>query len=556
MGRVGAAFKIGLGILTGKIRPVSSTSGAAAGARAYHDGGYGGGYGGSMSAGGKWPFSPAGMGGGIHLNHTRIRQHARRAMHDSPDARAIIERKVDAISGTGLRLEPTPDAGILGITQETATEWAKDVSSRFSLWATDKKAHRSEVMTFNQAQWLYTLFKERDNDIFVRLMYSADTSLQNPLQFGFLDPDQIRGYAYTSSYGGHHQEDGIERDARGRETGYKIQIYNREKKTYEQKTIPARGSRSGRIFMLHGYRPEYAGQGRGLSKLAPVLQDMMDWSDYKSAHIIQAKSQASITGFVEPSNDADASAPFEGLATAGGAGPAGDSFAADGAEDVFDRSGFECYEVPEATFSRPAGYMIQDLAKGETIKFANPNAPITSYDRFSDAFVGGISSALGTPIEVVKFKFANNFSASRATLLLFQRVIELERDDMVADFCGPAYEMWLSGEIAAGRVIAPGWNDPRLRRAWLKATWGGTPVPDIDPKKLADARETNLLIGATNAEREAQQHSGMSAADNIAINNREYANYEPLPFKSSGAAPAEPESPGGNPNDDEESEND
>jgi hypothetical protein len=80
-----------------------------------------------------------------------------------------------------------------------------------------------------------------------------------------------------------------------------------------------------------------------------------------------------------------------------------------------------------------------------------------------------------------------------------------------------------------------------LKKAWLKATWRGTPVPDIDPGKLAKARKDNLEVGATNIERESQLNSGMSADDNISINNNVYKNYEELPFLSSGNP--EPEEP-------------
>jgi hypothetical protein len=91
----------------------------------------------------------------------------------------------------------------------------------------------------------------------------------------------------------------------------------------------------------------------------------------------------------------------------------------------------------------------------------------------------------------------------------------------------------LSGEIASGRVSAPGWSDPRLRQAWLKNSWRGTPVPDIDPGKLANAVETKLRIATTNVEHESQLNNGLSAEDNISINNRIFAEYQPLPFDSS-----------------------
>lgn len=493
----------------------------------------GSGYGsyGAGTAGGKWPYSLSAPGSGLIIDHWRTRQMARVAMQDSPQGRSIVERKTDAVAGIGLRLEPTPDTAVLGITPKQAAQWAREVSARFNLWAADKEQHRSATLTFNQAQRLYTYFKERDNDIFMRLYYSPDRALQNPLQFEFLDPNQIRGDTYTTSYGYQQSHDGIERDSRGRETAYQVQVRQKDG-SYKSETIRAKGPRSGRVFMLHGYQPEYAGQGRGFTKLAPIIQDLENYTDFSSAHIKMAINQAQIVGWVKPSDDEDAQPVMDGNLTAHGAGPAGSNFSAEGTSEVgaLGPSDFRCYELPEATFSQPGSTFIQDLAKGSDITLANPNAPTTTFESFQKAFLTSLSSASGVPLEVVHMQFGNSFSASRATLLLFQRIVEIERQDMVADMLDPIYTMWLSGEIAAGRVIALGWTDPRIKQAWLKSTWRGTPVPDIDPGKLAKARRDNLETAVTNVEFEAQNHSGKSAEDNIAINNLAYREYEMLPF--------------------------
>lgn len=514
-----------------------------------HGGGYGsGGYGhGGMSDGSKYPHGFSGAG--LFLNHSQLMQKARLAMQDSSQGRAIVDRKVDAIAHTGLRLEPTPEAGVLGVSQEEASEWARDVAARFHLWSGSRGQHRAETMTFYQAQRLFAYFKERENDVFLRLYYSPDNRLQNPLQFEFLDPAQITGHGFTNSYGFAYRHDGIDRDSRGREVAYNVRVYDGSRNAYEHVTIKARGPKSGRIFMLHGWSPEYAGQGRGFTKLAPILQELESLTDFTNAHIKQAINQAQFVMWVVPSKDEDAEPVIDGNLTAHGRRLAGGEFSAESTSGDPLVGDPQCYDFPEATTSQPGGWVIQSLSKGADIKMADPNTPSTTYDKFIDAFLKGLSACSGTPLEVVHMKFANNFSASRATLLLFQRIVEIEREDMGADLLNPIYEMWLAGEIAAGRIFAPGWSDPRLRHAWLNSTWRGSPVPDIDPGKLAKARRDNLETGVTNVEREAQQHTGMSAADNIAINNRVFKEYQRLPF-SKEVAPA-----GKKPDDDETEDN-
>jgi capsid protein len=496
--------------------------------------------GGGQDSGAKSHMGMSRRGSSLQLDHHGLRQNGRIAMQDSPQGRAIVERKTDAVAYTGLKLEPTPEIQVLGITQEEAAAWAKNTGARFNLWANDKTAHRAEEMTFDQAQWLYAFWKSRDNDVFIRLYYdNKSKNLQNPLQFEFIDPDQIRGHAYTSSHGFQFTDDGIIRDSRGRATGYKVQVKELVSTTnginqyrYKQVTIDKK-NRAGRVFMLHGFKPEYQGQGRGFTPLAPILQELQNATDFSLAHIKYAISRSRFVAWIKPSEEEDAKQILETTGTAFGDGPADDNFKSppENATETDEYLGdIQCHNIPESTFANPDPIFIQNLLRGQDIKFPTDSAAAQMYGQFMESFVGDLSACMGTPLEVVKMKFGNSFSASRATLLLFQRIVEIERADQEADLNNPIYEMWLSGEIGAGRITAPGWSDPRLKKAWLKATWRGTPVPDIDPGKLAKARKDNLEVGATNIERESQLNSGMSADDNIAINNNAYKNYVPPPF--------------------------
>lgn len=492
------------------------------------------------SGGSKWPAGLSATGSPTAIHHHTARQNARVAMQENVQARAIVERFADTVADNGLRLELTPKIELLGISREEATAKARDIEARFDLWARDKRQHRSETLTFYQSQNLYAHWQQRDNDIFVRLYYSPEKNLQNPLQFEFVDPDQIRGDAYTTTYGFQFRNDGIKRDNRGREVGYTVWI-RKEDGAYEPVTIPARGEKSGRLFMLHGFRPEYAGQGRGFSRLAHAIQELENITDFSAAAIKKAINQSNIVGFVEPSKDEDAENPFAGMLTAQGAGPAAEQFGArpapaDTAQNVTAESlqRVECYQVPEATTDTPGSMFITNLTKGSTIKFMPNTAPGDSFNTFVDAFAGHLSASLSIPLEVVLMKFGQNYSASRATLLLFWRVCQIWRAEMASDYLDPVLEMWLSGEIASSRVSLPGWTDPRLRAAWLSCNWIGAPPPDIDPSKTADARRKNIEIGVTNLEREARDHNGSSAAANIEKNRQLYDDFPVAPWTVTG----------------------
>ena len=90
----------------------------------------------------------------------------------------------------------------------------------------------------------------------------------------------------------------------------------------------------------------------------------------------------------------------------------------------------------------------------------------------------------------------------------------MARKDMATEYLDPTYRMWLAGEIAAGRVSAPGWLDPIRKAAWCAGRWAGPPMPNIDPSKTADADMKYISIGAQTLDRTARNHNGSSGQAN------------------------------------------
>jgi len=170
------------------------------------------------------------------------------------------------------------------------------------------------------------------------------------------------------------------------------------------------------------------------------------------------------------------------------------------------------------------------LKEGESLEPFKDTAPAESYEKFVGAFLSHLSASVGMPLEVLLMKFSESYSASRASLILFWRVAEIWRKELIADFLHPVYESWLAGEIAAGRIQAPGWSDPRLRAAWLSSSWVGIPMPNIDPMKTAKADKTYVEIGAQTLDRVARNHNGSDGSMNRAKLAREYAELPSAPW--------------------------
>jgi lambda family phage portal protein len=424
-------------------------------------------------------------------------------------------------------------ASVLGISPDAAREWADDVAQRFHLYFSSKQVSRSETETGYQLQRLAGLFQQRDNDYFARLYYSNRRDLQNPLQLQFLDADQIGdGYGWTSTYGEQLAKDGIIRDTAGREIAYKVRVQNRDQ-SYKWVTVPAMGARSGRKFMLHGYRAEYPGQGRGFARFAHAIQEFENLTDFTSAQIKKAINQANLTMYVKPSPDNVASNPMENLVTQH-AGPASSEY---GATPSTTTSALPLDEMvkyvplPEATDRIPGSVGVFNLQEGEDIKPFESSAPADSYDKFVDAFTAHLAASAGMPIEVLLMRFNQNYSASRATLVLFWRIAQIWRAELDADFNNPIYQAWLAGEIAVGRIRAPGWSDPVMKAAWLNSTWEGVPMPEIDPLRQSKANMNFAELGSKDLDTIARSVNRSDGRMNRAKLTKQYEELPLAPWK-------------------------
>jgi len=501
-------------------------------------GGYGG-YGG-RSGGAKYSYGLSASGNTRVFDHFTLRQNARDAYQDTPQAKALVDRYADTVVDIGLKLESTPDSKILKKGPKELEEWREEVDARFDLWCKAKEQHRPELMTFYQYQRLYSQGQQRDNDMFTRLYYSANQRLINPLQFSGIDANQIRGYAFTSTYTQYSQRDGINRDGRGRETSYKVwmQQYGDNQDPYRFETIPRIGSKSKRIFMLHGFMPDYVGQGRGYSRLAHALQEFENITDFSISQVKKAINQSAITMYVKPSKDNPSSNPFEGVLTEAGASPVVEQFGSTPApsQEAANVNPVSCYRMPEATIDTPGSTAVFNLAEGEDLAPFKATAPSESYDSFVNSFCSFLSASLSMPIEVMLMKFNQNYSASRASLILFWRVAQIWRAEIEADLLNPVYEMWLAEEIAAARILAPGWQDPVLRKAWLSTRWLGSPMPNIDPMRTAKADKEYVDMGAQTLDRVARNLNGSNGKANRSKLTREFQELPLAPWQSGSGA--------------------
>lgn len=465
------------------------------------------------------------------LDHYALRQNVRKLTHTSLHTRVILKRELDSVVGNGLKWDPTPDFDILGIKREEAEKWGENFKSGFDLWCKSKGSDLTGRNNFYQNTRFYGWQYGRDGDVFVRFSYSDDPNLLNPLQISFIDPNQIRGDEFTFSSGPdpsngfrfNHRRNGIGNgtgivfDKNGKEEAYKVWIDDPANQgRFKNVEIDAFDEKTGRPLMTHGFDPEWAGQQRGIPELSHAVQNLQNITQFTTNTIAKGIDGAGKTFIVQNDQQDPSSLGFDQLDD-GRAGPpvVADPSTATGSTGPTNLGvdGITFRDIPELTTTEP-NTMILGASKGDKLVPVASNMPAENTGDFVDGEFSYIAASKSMPLSIAKMIFGKSHSASRGELGLYETVREIKKDDIAADFLDLVIFAYASEEIAAGRLQAPGFSDPRIRAAWLKGNWRMKPLPDVDPLKTVMTISLANELGISDLDTDAKAYNGSDGKTN------------------------------------------
>lgn len=486
-------------------------------------------------------------GSGIYA----LRQRSVRAYWESMQARGIINRLVDTVINTGLKLESTPEASLLGLSQDERKEISNKIEARHNLWANSKNCDASRENTLGQIERILYRNQTVKGDYFAALPFSSDPTLINPLQIKIIKPELVStpfdaAARMAIAARGNYIVDGVEFDRNDEEVaifvrtripgkfgthldahfgtyGHNSSIsgygdiyghgFNTLPGNYKWVRFPKYGPVSGRQILVHGKVQEFGNEPRGIPALAHVAHELEKITDYSLLELMAAVANATIAATVVPGENAPATNPFpdnafippslvqtdDGLTTASSAGQLDPGIT----------------NIGKTVLANTGGLLISSLQAGEKLESHDTKRPNVNFNEFVDSITKYLSSSLSMPIEVLNMVFGNNFSASRATLKLYWQSVFVKRDDIISDFKTPVFNSWLLGEVGTGNLILKGYEDPQLRPAWESAKWFGIPSPSIDPMKEERAAKIRVDEGFSTREQEAQIRHGSSFDSNV-----------------------------------------
>jgi lambda family phage portal protein len=406
-----------------------------------------------------------------NVDYWTLRERSGQLFRENLYARGIIRRIVTNEINTGLSLECMPDETILGMPEDSLTDWSDDVENRFKIWSDNPELCDFEGRrTFGELQREMRLEALVAGDILVVLIQNRVTRLP---QIKLIDGASVQNPINQSSLRtGHTITDGVERDKNKRQVAYWVVNEDDNKST----RIPAFGPRSKRrvAWLVYGTEKRL-NDVRGEPILSLILQSLKEVDRYRDAASRKATLNAILAWFVKKDE------PKMGTLPAGGIRR--------GTVAVPDSTN------PERRFAiadQIPGVVIEELQHGESPVPHSTAGTDVNFGPFEEAIIQACSWALEIPPEILRLTFSNNYSASQAAINEYCMTLNMKRMEIGETFDSPIYIEWLLSEVLLGSIKAPGlleaWRDPReyqVYGAWVASDWTGAIKPSTDLVKQA-----------------------------------------------------------------------
>lgn len=444
----------------------------------------------------------------IDMNLDLLRQRSRDLYMGAPLATSAIKTNRTNIVGSGLKLKSRIDYEYLGLTQEKADKWERNVEREFAIWSNSFFCDTLRLNNFYELQQIALLSWLMNGDTFALIKYDKQTNyMPYGLRIHLIEadrvstPDNMINQGVGKAENGNKILNGVEIDNNGGIVAYYIcnqypnSTINNGKKEWVR--VEAIGERTGNPNILHIMESERCEQYRGVPYLAPVIESLKQITRYTEAELTAAVITGFFTAFIKSEGNTSMN-PLEVSIPE---------------EDQIDSSELS-YELGPGT--------INVLRPGEDVVIADPKRPSSNFDSFVSSLAKYIGAALEIPYELLTKSFMASYSASRAALLEAWKAFKMRRAWFANDFCQPIYEIWLAEAVAKGRISAPGFfNDISIRKAWCGAEWTGPAPGQIDPVKEVEAAIKRIGQGISTREKETTELTGSDWDKNIIQLQRE-----------------------------------
>lgn len=371
----------------------------------------------------------------------RVRERCRDLVRNNPWATRAVTGIASNMIGTGILMQPT------SIDNEAR---AKELGKVWKDWSESTDCDADGLFDYHGLQNLVckTVVESGEALIVRKWRKPREYDIPIPMQLQVLEGDYIDTTKQEMLNNGGFILQGVEFNAQGRRVAYWLwnqhpgEVMLSTKNRLQSSRVPAENVR-------HVFRPERAGQVRGISWGAPCVIRLRDLDEYEDAMTVRMKIAACFSAFV-----GDIETPLDSASKTA------------------------------ALSDKLEPGAIEILPPGKTITF--PNMPTASDDGHSMRMMRSIAMGFGVSYEFLTGDLSNvNFSSARMGWIEMQRNIDQWRWLMfIPRFCQPTWKWFLDGATIAG-----------FKTDGVSATYTPPARQMIDPTKEVAASRDAVRMG-------------------------------------------------------------
>ncbi len=445
----------------------------------------------------------------INIYRDRMVSRIRDMVRNDGWASGTVTRILDNAVGAVFRPIFKPDyrylrmmTGIKGFDAEWADEYARYLGAHWRTWAEDEGrwCDMERKLTVSQQLRLLMRHKLVDGDSLVLMHYDTDRLGHGNASYAtavqVVDPDRLSNPQQV--YDMLNIRGGVEIDNNGAPVAYHIREAHMGdwwsgKKTMTWQRIP-RETSWGRPIVIHDYEHERAGQHRGISIFAPVVQRLKMLIKYDQTELESAILNAMFGAFIQ--------SPYDPAMVDDALG---------------DNDSLGAYQDERIDFhndrriSLKGGSRMPILFPGETISTVNAARPYSNFSVFQDAFLRNITAATGLSTQQITQDWSSvNYSSARAAMLEAWKTLTRRRHEFAIGTAQPIATCFVEEIHSLGGVPLPAGAPDFLtaRTAYSHAQWIGPGRGWVDPVAEKEGAILGMDAGMSTLEMEAAENVG------------------------------------------------
>ena len=436
-------------------------------------------------------------------------------------AKILVSRLTQFVVGTGLQLHPEPMLNFLRrkLKINLPETFGKDIKELWNLIEDD------EMLSQSKDQTIHSLAK----DVFYNGFIAGDVLVvkrvvnQN-LEYQIINGLSVYSVLKVNPDNGNKIIDGVEIDENNVPVGYWI----KQKNGMNEIRLDARDKKGRLLAWLVPVGEKRINATRAYSKLGVIMQKLHKTGRYANAEVIAAETNSKFAAVIEQSKDSSGVNPLANIGFKTPALPRG--FAE---KHNLDQPQTDNGEIRNRAEQKRFNNFLQRVKSG--IFFQTPigqkmtsfdtKRPNVNYVGFLDGSNKYMFASDDMPIEIAILQFSNNFSASRASLKMFEQICKyIQKTTIIDRFYVQIYkqhfELWcLKGDIFAPKYLQLKDDTGFIDNAYTKCKFVGQKIPHIDEVKEVNAVVAKLKSGLCTYE-QALENLGNTTDFDTLIQNR------------------------------------